>query len=163
MAHLKDVMAYLLSKYPHKSEQSKARVTKMVYLFDWKHVLKTGHQSTNIEWYFDNYGPYVNDVVNEAKANPGLFSLSSTENMYGTKKTLIELRDGNYIPDLSDEEKRSLDHVVETTKNLNWSQFISLVYSTYPVVASDRYGAMDLPQLAHDYMESDLFNIGNDS
>jgi hypothetical protein len=39
MAELKDIIAYYCKQYPHKAELSKARLTKMVYLADWKSAI----------------------------------------------------------------------------------------------------------------------------
>ena len=48
MAELKDIVAYILKKYPTKSDMSNARLTKLVYLSDWKHSIKTYSQISNI-------------------------------------------------------------------------------------------------------------------
>ena len=88
----------------------------------------------NIKWYFNNFGPFVWDVKDTARDNPHLFELETTTNMYGDLKTVVILRTGEYIPNLSKDEMKSIDHVISETKNLNWDQFIRLVYSTYPIV-----------------------------
>ena len=69
-AMLRDVVAYLCSHYPHREELSKARLTKMVYLADWKSALQRGSQLTEIKWQFNHYGPYVDDVVNSVRNDP---------------------------------------------------------------------------------------------
>lgn len=42
MAELRDVIAYILQRYPEDmaGELSNARVTKMVYLSDWRNCLR---------------------------------------------------------------------------------------------------------------------------
>ncbi len=50
MTELKDVMAYIIANYPFKGELSNARLTKMVYLTDWKNALLSGRQVTDISW-----------------------------------------------------------------------------------------------------------------
>ena len=76
MAKLKDVMAYLIKNYPEniRHEMSNARLTKMVYLADWHRVLKSDKQITNIDWYFDNYGPFVHDIERKAASCDNIFS-----------------------------------------------------------------------------------------
>ena len=54
MTELKEVISYLVSKYPHKDELSNARLTKMIYLADWRHAITQGNQITDIRWFFDN-------------------------------------------------------------------------------------------------------------
>lgn len=153
MAILKDVMAYIIQHYPHSEELSNARLTKMVYLSDWHQSINLKRQITSIEWYFDNYGPFVWDIDKEAKANPDLFRIQSTNNYYGGNKSLYTLRTENYKPSLSKEESSSIDHVIEETKRLHWRQFINLVYSTYPIISSEKYSKLNLVEKAKEYAD----------
>lgn len=153
MATIQDVVAYLLEHYPHKSELSNARVTKMVYLADWHQAINYGRQITPIEWYFDNYGPFVWDVKRAAESNPFLFKLEDTHNYFGTPKTVLSLQGGTYSPTLMPAERASLDHVIEATKQLTWDAFIKLVYATHPVASSERYTNLDLVTKARDYRQ----------
>lgn len=153
MASIRDVVAYLCSEYPHKSELSNARVAKMVYLADWKSAIDRDNTMTNIEWLFDNYGPFSYDVYNSVKDDPG-FDISYTTNMYGEHKKLIEAKDDVAYPTLNEQETKILDDIIEMTGPLNWQQFIKLIYSTYPILTQDRYSRLDLVPLAHEYKES---------
>lgn len=152
MAELKDIIAYILRKYPTKSDMSNARLTKLVYLSDWKHAIKTYSQISHIKWYFNNYGPFVWDIKDTARENSHLFDLETTTNMYGDLKTIFILKTENYTPKLLEEEVKSIDHVIQETKNLNWDQFIRLVYSTYPIASTERYTYIDLIEKAKEYM-----------
>ena len=145
-AKLQNVMAYIIKKYPDKlaGEMSNARLTKMVYLVDWKNALEQGTQITGIKWYFDNYGPFVSDVENAAKTNPEVFVIDLGSNMYGQPKKTFRLREGQTDIYLSDKEKKSIESVIEETRKLYWKDFIRLVYSTHPVASSDRYTYLDL-------------------
>jgi hypothetical protein len=154
MANLKDVMAYFLAEYPLKDELSNARLTKMVYLADWKSAIERGKTITDIKWFFDNHGPFVWDIKNTAAQNSDLFTVRSTRNVYGGKKDVLELVDEGYEPRLSSRERGYLDHVIEQTKPLLWADFIRLVYSTYPVASSDRYETLDLAAKAKEYQKA---------
>lgn len=151
MASVKDTLAYLLLNYPYKHELSNARVTKMVYLADWHHTLNTGRQITDISWIYDNYGPFVWDVKNTAESEKSLFKVTSSSNFFGGPKCEFEIVNPNYRPSLTDSEQRSLDHVIESTKQAGWDAFIKLVYSTYPIVSSSRYSYLDLLTKATEY------------
>ena len=63
MASIKDVLAYIITKYPYESELSKARLTKLVYLSDWESSVSRGKSITDLEWYFNHYGPYIDEIV----------------------------------------------------------------------------------------------------
>lgn len=158
MAALKDVIAYILQHYPHRHELSDARVTKMVYLSDWKHVLETGEQATPIRWYFHNYGPYVRDVLDTARDHPHLFRIAYETNAYGDMKKVLDIQDPSYQPRLTESERQAIDHVIEVTKPLTWDPFIGLVYSTHPIVSSERYSFLDLKKAAREYKESRVYN-----
>ncbi|WP_081615167.1 Panacea domain-containing protein [Dietzia sp. UCD-THP] len=148
------MLAYLCEKYPHKHELSKARITKMLYLSDWRASITKGRQLTSISWKFNHYGPYVEDAIDIADRSD-LLKIEETANMYGQPKTLFS-RTGK-VADftmLSGDERRILDHVIKSTRDLYWNDFISLVYKTYPIVSSERGTALDLPSLAKEYAES---------
>ena len=148
MARIKDVTAYICAKYPHKDELSKARVTKLVYLADWKSAQKNKKQLTKIEWYFHNYGPYVDAVV-DAALKDSRFNIVSTSTMYGDSKTLFSIKNNaDFEKGLSEEERKIIDCVIVDTKNLYWDSFIKHVYDTYPIRVTDRHETLNLVALA---------------
>lgn len=153
MAAIKDSLAYLLSKYPHAQEQSNARVTKMLYLADWYHCLQTGRQVTDVSWFFDNYGPFVNDVKATAERNPELFEVAESSNDRGKPKTVVRLKNEHFRPQLTQSEMDAIDHVVNVTSKLYWNDFIKTIYGTYPIVSSPRYTNLDLKKKALEYRE----------
>lgn len=149
MAEIGDVAAYFCEHYPHKSELSKTRLTKLVYLADWKAAKELGRQITNIKWYFHNYGPYVDDVINSVHANKERFQIVSSLNHYGDSKLEIRLRDGNGSGGkISTEEKEILDDIISETSPLYWNAFIKHVYATDPIENSDRYRYLNLLEMA---------------
>lgn len=154
MDKLKELISYILIKYPHKDELSNARVTKMVYLADWKQSIEKKRQITNIDWYFDNFGPFVSDVEKTIKKNHHLFTITDTNNIFGYKKKLFSIKDKNYSPQLSQDETAAINHIISETNKLNWDDFIKLVYSTYPVSSSSRYSHLDLVSKAKEYIDT---------
>ncbi len=153
MDRLRDVVAYICRNYPYKDELSNARVTKMVYLADWRSAITRGRQLTDLEWEFSNYGPYVKDVIQVAEMDPA-FEVVATKNLYGTPKDLVRVADDVVYPSLTEEEKELLDFVVSSSASKNWDDFIKLVYSTYPIVTQERFSKLDLVKLAKEYEES---------
>lgn len=144
MAEVADVAAYFCAKYPHKSELSKTRLTKLVYLADWEFTKREGRQMTPIRWYFHNFGPYVDDVIDSVSLDPRFF-LREVQNAYGDSKLEIRLRDesnSNYT--LTDNEVNVLDEVIARASPLYWNAFIKHVYETPPIANSDRYSYLDL-------------------
>lgn len=150
MDTLKDIIKYLFVNYPYKNELSKARVVKMVYLADWKYAITYGRQITDIQWYFNHYGPYVSDVINEIREDED-FTLTMVSNVLGEPKELIMVKENFVNPEISPNVKDVLDFVIKKTAPLFWEDFIDLVYSTYPVVTQPRYSYLDLVELAKEY------------
>lgn len=150
MAEVADVAVYFCAKYPHKSELSKTRLTKLVYLADWEFAKRKGHQMTPIRWYFHNFGPYVDDVIDSVSSD-SRFLLKEVKNAYGDSKLEIRLRDetdSSYS--LADSEVDVLDKVIARTSPLYWNAFIKLVYETPPIANSDRYSYLDLENFARE-------------
>ncbi|WP_257293431.1 Panacea domain-containing protein [Endozoicomonas sp. YOMI1] len=153
MNRLQQIIAYLCVNYPHKSELSKARLTKMVYLSDWFSALLDGRQLTNIDWLFNHYGPYVDDVIGAAHNGSGFMVINETT-MYGSHKNVISFQGDVSNIQLTDREKVILDAVIDKTKNLCFNDFIDYVYSTYPVKKQERYSNLNLVSLAQQFRES---------
>lgn len=150
MATLRDVLIYLCTKYPNSNELSKARLAKMVYLADWRSAITRGEQITETEWIYNHYGPYVREVEETANVD-GAFEVERTTNVYGHDKDLIRLRAGVTAENLTVDDKDVLDHVIETTSSMYWSDFLKLVYSTYPILTQPRFAKLDLVELARAY------------
>lgn len=143
---LRSVMRYIVKNYPYPDDLTKTRITKLVYLIDWENVKEYGSQITNIEWFFDHYGPYVSDVLDEADEDKTV-SINSTISNFGTVKYIVKpKRDKEELlyDDLTDNDKDIIDRVIDKTKNFYWNEFINYVYSTEPIKNSIRYSALDL-------------------
>ncbi len=150
---MSNLIKYLLKNYPYKSELSASRLTKMLYLADWKSAIEEAKQLTDAQWHFNHYGPYVDNFINIAKDDDDI-EVVSTQTMFGGHKQQIVLSSnfkGNI--DVDESEKKILDFVIASTKSKNYEDFIKLVYSTYPVVSSSRYSDLDLTKMAKEYTE----------
>lgn len=150
MAELKDIIGYFCANYPNRGDLSDARLTKMVYLADWKSALDRKQQMTQIDWKFNHYGPYVEDVVRLALFDQD-FNVEATNNMFGGYKKLISLKRDFAFTSITPEDETVLKHVIDTTSKLTWDSFIKLVYSTLPVVLSEKGSQLDLVSTARKY------------
>lgn len=150
MNNLNKIIKYIVVEYPFKSELSASRLTKIIYLADWKSAIDSGEQLTPIIWRFNHFGPYVEDVIECVREDPDM-AITLEETYYGNKKTLIRLNGSLIKSDLSLKIQHLLNFVIMATKDKNYSDFIKLVYSTYPVITSDKYSTLNLVQLAEDY------------
>lgn len=154
--HLADIVAYLCAKYPHKSELSNARLTKLVYLADWKSTQDSGYQVTGINWVFNNYGPWVPDVIDAASAD-SRFQITSGVNAYGSPRTTVTL-DQHAAPTVdaavSVRTARVLDLVIAETEGMYFNPFIRYVYDTLPVRSTPKGSPLPLEKIRREYPES---------
>jgi hypothetical protein len=159
MATIKDLLINVFDNLESNKSISKTRLTKLVYLCDWKHAIEYGEQITKISWVFDNYGPFVWDVMNSVENNPQIFNVKEVKNSkFGSESTLISLNQDAHDPArLDSNEKRIVEFVVKSTVDLIWGDFIKLVYSTYPVVASTRHEKLNLVEIANEYKNTPFF------
>lgn len=123
----------------------------MIYLADWCSCVNDGRQLTDINWFFDNYGPFVWDVYNTVESNQNIFLISYDRTYYGEPKMIFSIKDSSYIPNISTRTKVILDFVIDQTFNLPTSEFTRLVYNTYPILTTKRYHFLDLPRKALEY------------
>lgn len=142
---LKDVLSYIVKNYPYSDDLTKTRTTKLVYLVDWEYTKKYGHQLTNIKWFFDHYGPYVSDVLDEADKDRRI-SIKKTKSNFGTVKYMVmpKFTKNDIVYSLTTDEIEVIDDVIEKTKLLSWNQFIRYVYDTSPIKNSEKYEKLDL-------------------
>lgn len=143
---LRNVLLYIVKNYPYGDDLTKTRITKLVYLIDWEYTKKYGKQMTEISWYFDHYGPYVSDVLDEADEDKTV-SIQSTLSNFGTIKYIVRPKYDKeliHYDDLDVSEIEVINEVFENTKMLSWNQFINYVYDTPPIKESRKYSNLDL-------------------
>lgn len=145
-----DVVGYILKNYPHKDELSKGRLNKLIYLCDWKSSIDNGVQLTPIEWKFNHYGPYV-DEIETAIVFDDRISINVKQNYYGSAKHLVTLDKDEGFSEPNNKDKSIIDFIIEATKSLYWNEFINAVYSTYPIKNSERGDMLNLVELAKQY------------
>ncbi len=154
MTTLLDVMVYICQHYPRKDDLSTSRLTKMIYLADWRGAIDLDRPVTNTVWLYGFYGPDTVNVVNAARANPSLFSVRLVPNAYSGPKEVIALKPRARPPQLGSEDRRILDIVIHTTLNMNWAELVRFVYSTYPMLSQQRGSVLPLRKLAREYKKA---------
>ncbi|MBL1219478.1 SocA family protein [Chryseobacterium sp. L7] len=153
MKNLENLIRYILLHYPNLVELSKPRLVKLIYLIDWRYTIENGEQYTNIKWIYNHYGPYVNDIIDLMRKNPMIFQVESYKNSYEGITDKFSLVDKSKV--LIDEKvKKIADRFIDFTYSLKWTDFINLVYSSYPIKNNLKYSSLDLVKLAKDFNDS---------
>jgi len=146
-----DIAAYIFQNYPNPNQLSKPRLVKLFYLLDWKSSIDYSTQVTSINWYFNHYGPYVEEIIQILENATSEFEVISYKNPYNHGTTVKFKLLTNKQRNLSDNVKKILNLLIEHTSKMNWSQFISLVYNTYPIKNNSKYTTLNLVEAANKY------------
>jgi hypothetical protein len=110
-------------------------LSKILYLIDWKACIVYGKQCTQLEWTNSNYGPTCD-------RNLGLsYDLA----------TRVKKYERNSNQELSTAITTIIDFIIEKTEHMKYTDFAHLVHSTYPMVTSEKYQVLNLPELAKEY------------
>ncbi|MGL4368030.1 MAG: Panacea domain-containing protein [Brevinemataceae bacterium] len=150
MSNLEKIIRYILLNYPNPIELSKPRLVKLIYLIDWRYTIENGRQYTDIHWIYNHYGPYVNDVIELMKKKPDVFEVASYRNSFDGITDKFTLK--NREPIILEESIQLVaNRFINYTYNLNWSDFINLVYSSYPIKVNLKYSSLNLVQLAIEF------------
>lgn len=150
MKNLEELIRYIILHYPNPNELSKPRLVKLIYLIDWKYTIETGFQYTQIRWIYNHYGPYVNDVINLMKKKKTIFKVDSYQNNYEGITDKFSLIDETEIL-LENNIKEIADKFIEYTYKLTWTEFINLVYSSFPIKSNLKYSTLNLEDLAIEF------------
>ena len=161
-----DLLAYIWENYGGKGDQqfkdnraedfTLSRTTKMIYLVDWKYALKRGRQATQVRWYFDQFGPYVN-LVNTFTKRFDLREERESKSKYRRRLRWLVLN-----PDisqdvgtpLSNEVQNVCKEVIEDVGRLRYTDFIRHVYRTPPVRYYDQFTYMNIVKVAKHFCDT---------
>jgi antitoxin SocA-like protein len=155
MAKVIDVAYYICF---HASQMritlSKARLVKLIYLADWKAAVDYGHQITDVQWYFNHFGPYVKEIIDIIEGS-NVFLKCHYVNQFGNSAEEILLNPesgkGDLKTTLSEDNRKIIDYVLSITRDMSYMEFIRLIYSTYPIIKSNKFEKMDLEKLSNEY------------
>ena len=153
MATLKDITLYALCK---NTSLSRSEMAKIVYLVDYFHAKKYTKQYTAIKWFHDDYGPFVRDVENSIANVDGVI-VTEDKNLYGSRAKYYSYN--KECPEMPEELKSILDHVIVIHKEHNYTSFIDYVYQTSPVKMTKKNRSIDIEKC----VKAELDNSADES
>lgn len=104
------------------------RAVNLCYLADWRHVLTTGCPISNADWHFGSWGLEVRTLF------------SSWHFVHEEVDVLPSWQ-------------AAIDHVFKHCRADGPGSLLQLVYSTYPIMHSDKNSDLDLVQMSLFYKE----------
>ena len=131
-------------------KRAHSSIQMMIYLADWKNALSNACQITDIEWISGirspstdaDRQPLMNFIATDRAAEPS--SIIDSVIGFFTRKPVSKP-----IAPLNDQELASIHHVNNVVKDLSFSDLVTLVYSTRPILTSNRYTNKYIDLIAH--------------
>lgn len=152
MENLLELLIYIYKTHPCAEELSPPRLRYTVFLTDWKCAFDYGHQATDILWYNNGGGPQTNDIIQQIRGRTDIFNVELLESPYGGIVEKVKLRSAPRVR-LDPKVKGAVDFVIKKTAHMFWGDFISLVFSTYPVRARGMNSYYNLTKDAIEYKQ----------
>lgn len=137
-----ELFKIIISVYPQKQELTRDRLVKLTYLSDWRSAIINKKQITNIKWYINNYGPYIENMYDILKEK----SFDINDSIEERKK---------FDGEIATEIMTVVDFIINKTKELNNNDFATLVFSTFPLATSTKYSYVDLVEKAKQYLSDE--------
>lgn len=151
---LTDIIAYIVINYPRKNDLSKAKLTKIIYLLDWKSALVTNQQITELEWTYDYFGPYNSNIKSIIESRTDLFWVHECSFDFSQTMKIVHMKNEEYSPSLSENVTQVLDNMISIACEMTWNQLNQLVDSTFPIMTSERFSKLDLVAKASEYKKN---------
>lgn len=148
-SNLINIINFILSEQTNRSGISISKLTKIIYLIDWRSSITIGRQITDLQWHANIHGPYTKTILEESQKEKNII-ITTTINELGNKKTFLTLEHSRK-PELNRDIIDTINFVLDATKNKINRDLEKLVDSTYPIVSSEKYSELDLTQKAMEY------------
>jgi hypothetical protein len=135
----RDVLAFFLQQGQKRDHDT---LVMMAYLADWKTCLEGNPRLLDVAWTLGSFGPSAPEV------HDALDDVTRFEQLPEGGIRLLGVP-----PVIPSNMKPFLEHVENTTKDLRRDKLTQLVYSTFPVMHTDRFAPIDLERAATSYRE----------
>lgn len=142
MLEFVELFKIIISVYPKKQELTQDRLVKLTYLSDWRSAIVNKKQITNIKWYINNYGPYIENMYDILE-----------EKSFDINDSIIKRK--KFDGEIATEIMTVVDFIINKTKELNNNDFTTLVFSTFPLATSTKYSHVDLVEKAKQYQSEE--------
>jgi len=144
MKNLLETILYVFEKYPKKDELSSARLVLLIFLIDWKFAIENGKQFTEAKWTYEQFGPFSKDIFALIKKRNEIFKIDIPKNSDGRATERLSVKSNSIIEVKNFEAKSAADFILANTYAMTWSEFIQLIYSSYPIISNSKNTELDL-------------------
>lgn len=144
MKNLLETILYIFEEYRKKDELSSARLVLLIFLIDWKFAIDNGKQFTEAKWVYEHFGPFSNDVFTLIRKKNDIFKVDIIKKEDGEITERLFLKSNSIVGVKNFEAKSAADFILENTYSMTWSEFIQLVFSSYPIISNSKNTQLDL-------------------
>jgi hypothetical protein len=131
---LSTLISYILKEMNKEYSVNINVITHILFLCDWKHSIEYKKIITGIAWEKTNYG-----VIDRHSIIDNIFL---KDYIYRNNYDTIQLS-SDYIT--------TIQFILEKTKKFKYTDFLHLVYSTYPMIMAEKNKPLNLISLANEY------------
>lgn len=121
------------------SIEDKRLIIFAIYLLDWKYSILNDQPLLNVTWYYGNYGP---EIIKEHTTIVNIFDL--VEEVINSNEKFEKCQECIDIEDF-------ILFVNDKLERLTDTELQNLVYSTYPMIRSEKYSTLPLSLLVAEY------------
>jgi hypothetical protein len=152
MDTIQKIAAYLLASSKTGAMQN-LQLVQSIYLADWKSCLVRNEKIALINWELTELGPFSIDILRAITHGRDYFKID----FEGSGKIGFMTTNVSFSKDISEVKGLGLpvvsvlDFVTHAINNLSREEFVSLIYSTYPVVKGQRFSQLNLKMFAKAY------------
>ena len=147
MATLKDLVALVISEYPKPEDLTRARLEKLIYLADVEWAWRYGDKLTDIDWIYNDYGPFVHacDPPTGELEGEGSVKIHYDQTVFGNDKRWHQwIGSEKEVGGVTPEEINVIRSVIKETWRFQFGRFVEYVYSTPPMVQANQYERHDI-------------------
>lgn len=145
---VRDYAYYVCSKFSDSPDVGRERVHFLLFLAAWRLSLSKDQTLSSLRWICNDIGPYSETIDNVLRSDDRLKVFVSSDSSSAERILVIRKED----PVLSEIFRNHIDQLIERYGKTSFLDLSKLVFSTYPILASNRGYPMDLPALAKAYL-----------
>lgn len=147
---MQDIILALLNGHPKGIRDEE--LMWIVYLADWRSTIKSRNRLLQCVWTFGHYGPETEEFEAALEQYSWMFKTSRRRETNGIEFRWIQPEHPEYRVLLEEHEHAAVEHVLSTTSSLDRADLVRLVYSTFPMLSSERFTTLNLEDLADKYV-----------
>ncbi|MCY0885788.1 MAG: hypothetical protein OWV35_07890 [Firmicutes bacterium] len=141
IATVRDALRYLVYATPSPADRTVLRLTKVLYLVDWRSAWGRGYSLTPCAWHFDRFGPTAPEIWDTVCHDPAW-------KVQPRGRIMLTADARPATPTVTAVDAAWMDRVLAEAAGWTWADLVAAVWATYPIRTGQRGTALPLTALA---------------